>query len=98
VIRDQGEVLVALLPADLVHTNVDQAVETLGVEFVGGDSFADTPDGVPVNAQEPYDRGRVGLGGQERGDVFEVAGEPRPVTGERHRLNDDPMRRASQPA
>ena len=98
VVGDQGQILVVLAPADLVHPDVDQAVEALGVEFVAHDPFADAAHGVPVDAQEPRDGRLVGLRGQERGDVFEVAGEPAAMAGERDCLNDDPMLGAGQPA
>jgi hypothetical protein len=87
-----------LLPADLVHTDMDQAVEPVGVQGLGGDPFADAPHGVPVDAQEPGDRGLVGSGGQERGHVLEVAGEPAAGPGERHRLGHHPAAGAVQPA
>jgi hypothetical protein len=89
---------VVLLPADLVHSNVNQTVEALGVQFLTDDPLADPPDRVPVDAQEPGDRGLVGLRGQERGHVLEVAGEPGPVAGERDPLYNDTMLRAPQPA
>jgi hypothetical protein len=97
-VGDQGQVVVALLPADLVDPDVDQAVQPVGVQLVGDDSLADPPDGVPVQAQEPGDRGLVGPGGQERGHVLQVAGEPAAVPGKGHRLSHHPMGGAVQPA
>jgi len=98
VVGDQGEVVVVLLPRHLVHADVDQAVETVVVQPVSHDPLADPPDGVPVDTQEPGDRGLVRLGGQERGHVLEVAGEPGPVPGKRHHLGHHPAGRTVQPA
>jgi hypothetical protein len=96
VVGDQGQVVVALLPADLVDPDGDQPVQPVGVQLLGRDPFADAPHGVPVQAQEPANGGLVGLGGQERGHVLQVAGEPRTVPGEGHRLGHHPMGRAVQ--
>jgi len=96
VVGDQGEVVVALLPADLVHPDVDQPVQPVAVQLVGGDPLADASDGVPVQAQEPADGALVGLGGQERGHVLQVAGEPRTVPGKGHRLGHHPVDGAVQ--
>jgi hypothetical protein len=96
VVGDQGQVVVVLLPRHLVHPDVHQPVEAVGVQAVGHHPLTDPPDGVPVDPQEPGDRGLVGLGGQERGHVLEVTREPGPRPGERHRLHQHPVRRALQ--
>jgi hypothetical protein len=86
------------LPGHLVHSDLDQPVQLVGVQPVGGDAFADAAHGVPVDAHQPGDRGLVGLGGQVGHQVLEVAGEPGPVPGERHPLNPNPVFRAVDPA
>ena len=73
----------------IVQNLINQGVEAVFVEFGGHDAFADAPDGVPIDAQEPGDGGLVGLGREVRGHVFEVAGEPGPVAGERYRFDQD---------
>ncbi len=95
---DQGQVVVVAAPGHLVHPDGDQPVQPVGVQLGGHDAFADAPDGVPVDAQEPGDRALVGPGGQVRGDVLQVAGEPGPVPGERYGLGHHPAGGAVQPA
>ena len=98
VVGDQGQVVVVFAPGHFIDAEAHQAVEAVRVEFAGDDPFADASDGVPVDAQEPGDRGLVGLGGQERGHLFEVGAEPGPVAGERDGLNQDPVFGALDPA
>lgn len=93
-VGDQGEVAVVLAPAHLVDADAHEAFQPAGVQSVGDDSFAGTPDGVPVDAQDPGDGGLVGLRREVGHEVLEVAGEPGPVPGERHLLDEDSMRRA----
>jgi hypothetical protein len=97
-VGDQSQVVVAFLPADLVHSDVDQPVQPVAVQFVGGDPLADPSDGVPVQAQEPANGALVGRGGQERGHVLQVAGEPAAVPGKGHRLGHHPVGGAVQAA
>ena len=97
-VGDQGQVVVVAFPADLVDPDADQPVESGGVEPVGDHPRADPPNTVPVQPGEPGDRGLVGLGRQGGHQVLEVAGEPRAVPGEGHRLHPHPVGRAAQPA
>ena len=97
VVRDEREVLVVLAPGDLIDPDHDQPVEVVVVEFGGHDAFADPPDRVPVDPQEPRDRALVGAGGQERGGVLELGGKPRTVAGERRPLGDHPVLGTAQP-
>src|SRR6266545_2657748 len=84
---DRGGPIAAEVVEERVEGGGVLAGEAVFVEFGGYDAFADAPDGVPVDAQEPGDGGLVGLGRQVSSHVFEVAGEPRPVAGERYRLD-----------
>ena len=89
-VGDQGEVAVALAPAHLVDADAHEAFQPAGVQSVGDDSFAGTPDGVPVDAQDPGDGGLVGLRREVGHEVLKVAGESGPVSGERHLLTRTP--------
>jgi hypothetical protein len=81
---------VVAAPADLVDTNVNQPVEPAWVESVGDHPRSHPSDAVLVQPRDPGDRGLVGLGGQERHQIFKVSGEPSPVPGEGHRLDPHP--------
>ena len=50
-VGDEGEVVVLALPADLVHADVIEIVESVGVELVVADALDDPPDRVPVDPQ-----------------------------------------------
>jgi len=70
VVGDQGEVVVMLLPADLVHSDVDQPVEAVGVELILAGAIFYMKDEVVKILNE--------IAGQLRArrnrEVFEVAG------------------------
>lgn len=91
VVGDQGEVVVLLAVGDLVHPRLEQLVQTRVVELVGDHPLDDRAGGAPVDAHQAGDRGLVGVGDQPGDEVLEVAGEPRAVTGERHRLDHHPL-------
>ena len=97
VLSDQGQVVVVAPPADLVHPDVDQPVQAVGVQAVRDHPLADPPDGVPVHPRQAGDGGLVGLGRQERHQVLEVTAEPRAGPGERDALDPHPMLGAPQP-
>jgi hypothetical protein len=80
VIGHQGQVLVAFAPAHLVHPDLEQRLESLGVQPVVHDPLDDAPHGVPVDAHQPTDRGLVHGGGQPPHQVLEVGGEARAGT------------------
>ena len=87
-----------LTPGHFIDAQLHEAVEAVRVEVTVDNAFADPSDGVPVDAQEPGDRGLVGLGGKESCHLFEVGAEPGPVAGERDSLDQDPMVGAVDPA
>lgn len=98
VVRDQGQVLLAAPPADVVDADDEQLVESSRVELLTDDAGDDPSDGVPVDATQPGDRGLVHHGGQVADQVLEVAAEPGVRAGERHPFGDHPVTRAGQPA
>ena len=87
----------SLPPADLVHPHLEQVLQPVRVEPVGDHPFDDPPGGVPVDADQPGQRGLVHGGRQPAHQVLEVPGEPGTGPGERHTLGDDPVHRAAQP-
>jgi hypothetical protein len=96
VVGDQGEVAVVLAPTHLVDADDHEAFQPAGVQSVGDDSFASPPDGVSVDAQDRGDGGLVCLRREVGHEVLKVAGEAGPVSGERHLLDEDAMRRADR--
>jgi hypothetical protein len=86
-----------LTPTDLVDADAEQPVETAWVQLGGDDTFTRPPDRAPRHPTEPRDRGLVGAGRQPRHQVIEVAGQMRARAGERDRLGDDTVDRATQP-
>ena len=68
------------------------------VQLIGADARDDPPDGIPVDPDQPLDRGLVRSGSQPRDELHEVAGKPAGVTGERDALDSDAVLRALKPA
>ena len=58
--------------ADLVHADLNEAVQTAAVELVGNDSGEDLPDRAPPDPHQLGDRRLGHLLRQERHRVFEV--------------------------
>ena len=94
VIGDEREIPMLASPADLVHADLEQVVQPIRIELVGADARDDPPDGVPVDPDQPLDRGLVRSGREPRDERLEVAGEPARVPGERNALDPDPVLRA----
>jgi hypothetical protein len=84
-------------PGHLVHPDLEQLVEPVGVEFVVGDAFDDPADGAPVDPHQPGDRALVGPGRKPRHERLEVAREVRTGARERDGLGAGAVDRAPQP-
>jgi hypothetical protein len=91
VVGHQRQVSVVFAPGDLVHPDVDQPGQPVGVQHVGGDPLTDRAHGAPGDPGEAADRGLVGLGDQPRHQVLEVAGVPGIRARERHTLGQHTM-------
>jgi hypothetical protein len=98
VIGDQGEVVVPFLPADLVHADVEEGLEPVGVEAVVHHPGDDPPHAVPVDAHQPAHRRFVHGGGQPPDQVLEVSAVMRAGPGEGHRLPAHPVGRTAHTA
>lgn len=83
VVRDQGQILVVLAPADLVHANLGQALRPARVQLLVGDPLTHGPDGAPGDPGERRHRGLVGPSGQPHHKVLKVGREARTGPGER---------------
>jgi len=90
VVGDEREIAMLASPADLVHADLKQVVQPVGIKLIGADTTDDPPDGVPVDPDQPSDRALVGLRRQPRDQRLEIAGEPAGVPRERHALDPNP--------
>ena len=75
VIGDEREIPMLASPADLVHADLEQVVQPIGIELIGADAADDPPDRVSINADHPLDRALVCASRQPRDEALEVTGE-----------------------
>jgi hypothetical protein len=73
---DQRQIVLALAPGHFVHADHEQVVQSVRVQDVTEHPGDDPPDGGPVEAQQPGQRGLVHRGGQPADQGLEVAGDP----------------------
>jgi hypothetical protein len=76
VVGHQRQVRVATFPGHLVHTDVHQPIQALGVEPVSGDPLSDTTHRLLVDAGQAAHRGLVHLRDQPHHQVLEVGRLP----------------------
>ena len=97
VVGDERDVVVLAFPADLIDPNLEQVLQTVGIELVVADAVDDSSDRVPVDPEHPLDRRLVSPRRQPCGQALEIARELRSWAGERNALGARSMLRAPQP-
>jgi hypothetical protein len=85
---------VLLSPRHLVHPNVKETPQTVGVKLIGAHPLDDSPDRAPVDPDQSLERCLVGAGREPRDQALEVARELRARARERDALRVNAVRGA----
>lgn len=98
VVDDEGQILVAAFPGDLVDTDVDEPLNPGEVRCRWHDPFDDRVDGPPRHPTQHRRCGAVHRGDTPDDEVLEVVGDTGTGASEWHLLGSDPVGRAPEPA